>query len=65
MRRPASKERTSDSVELSDTEALFLGHPTCRNERSTSEDTQNSTEIHLESSQSPAKIWVLEQTQST
>ena len=40
---PASKEMISDSVELCETESLFLAHPTYWHERVTSQNAQCST----------------------
>ena len=54
MRRPASKEITSDSLELGETEVCFFYIPTYGNECSTSKDTIHP-EVDFESSRSPAK----------
>ena len=43
MRKPASKEITSDSLELCENRSLFLTHPTSGNECSNPEDTQDSS----------------------
>ena len=40
MRKPASKEMISASVELCGTESLFFAHPTYWHKRVTSENTQ-------------------------
>ena len=42
IHKPASNEIISNSVELWDTDVLFLAHPTNRNKCSTSKDTQDS-----------------------
>ena len=53
MRRPASKEITSNSMELCETEVSFLVHPTNGNERL--KKLRSHLEVDLESSRSPAK----------
>ena len=44
---------------------LFLAHPTCGNECSTPESTQNFTRKRFWIFKTPSKVWVLEQSQST
>ena len=53
MRRPASKEITSNSMELCEAEVSFLAHPINGNERL--KKHRISLEVDLESPRSPAK----------
>ena len=63
MCKPASRQMISASVELCETEVLFLAHPTYWHKRVTSENTQDppDVDVDIESSRSPAKIRVLKE----
>ena len=56
MRKPAPREFISASVELCETEVLFLAHPTDWNERVASENAQCPPDVDFESSRSPTKL---------
>ena len=69
MRKPASREITSDSASSVWHWSLFLSHPTHENKCSTSEDTYKNPPPPSRSGfrvfEISSKVWVLEQTQST
>ena len=64
MRKPASKEITSDSVELWETEVCFLNIPLFGTNFSSSEDTKKSPRSWFRIFKVTSKVWVLGQYQS-